>query len=180
MPGDPQGLKEATVLAVDPDDEYLLTLRTSDTVPKGSHVLRITKYQEEKEVKTLFGTWHAIERFKLEKCQIATEAEALIMQRNCLSGIVKDKLASVLDKAQSERFAPEDILNDKILPKTKHSKKSRQKRLKTKHSNKSKQKSAPLQSKSAASSSKSKCNKDVESSSDSDISSNSCASSPKI
>jgi hypothetical protein len=49
----------------------------------------------------------------LEKCQIATEAEALIMQSNCMSGIMKDKLASALDKA-SEGFAPEDILNDNI------------------------------------------------------------------
>jgi hypothetical protein len=61
----------------------------------------------------LFGTWHAIERFKLEKCQIATEAEALIMQSNCLSGIMKDKLASALDKAHPEGFDPEDILNEK-------------------------------------------------------------------
>jgi hypothetical protein len=65
----------------------------------------------------LFGTWRAIERFKLEKCQIATEAEALIMQSNHLSGIMKDKLASTLDIAQSKGFAPEDILNDKFLTK---------------------------------------------------------------
>jgi hypothetical protein len=74
----------------------------------------MTKYQEGKEVEKLFGTWRAIERFKLEKCQIATEAEALIMQSNCLLGIMKDKFASALDKAQLEGFVPEDILNDKI------------------------------------------------------------------
>ncbi len=42
--GHPQGLREATVLAVDPDDEYPLTLSTCDTVLKGSHVNHITKY----------------------------------------------------------------------------------------------------------------------------------------
>ncbi len=112
--GDPQRLREATVLTIDQDDEYPLTLHTCDIVPKGSKVCRITKYQEGTEVKTLFGTWYAIERFKLEKCPIATEAEALIMQSNCLSGITKDKLASALDKAQLEGFAPKDILNDII------------------------------------------------------------------
>jgi hypothetical protein len=91
--GDSQALREATVLAFDPDDEYPLTLSTYDIVPKGSKVRRIAQYQEGKEVKTLFGTWRAIERFKLEKCWIDTEAEALIMQINWLSGIMKDKLA---------------------------------------------------------------------------------------
>jgi hypothetical protein len=132
LSGDPQALGEATVLAIDPDDEYPLTLSTCDIVPKGSKVCRITKYQDGKEVKTLFDRWRAIERFKLEKCHIATEAEALIMQRNSLSGIMKDKLESVLDKAQSKGSATEDNLNDKNQPKTKHSKKSRQKRPKTK------------------------------------------------
>ncbi len=151
---------------------------TCDIVPKGSHVCRITKYQKGKEVKTLFGMWCAIERFKLEKCQIATEAEALIIQSNCLSGIMKDKLASALDRAKLEGFAPEDIFNDEIWPKIKYSKQSRQKRPKTKHSKKNRQKSVQVQSKSAASSSKLKSNNDVESSSDSDISSSSDASSP--
>ncbi len=35
------------------------------------------------------------------------------MQSNCLSGIMKDKLASALDKAHPEGFDPEDILNEK-------------------------------------------------------------------
>jgi hypothetical protein len=66
-------------------------------------------YQEGKKGKTLFGTWLATERFKLEKCQIATKAKALIMHSNCLSGIMKGYIASALDKAQSEGFAAEDI-----------------------------------------------------------------------
>jgi hypothetical protein len=114
VPGDPQALRKATVLAIDPDDEYPLTLSTCDIVPMGSKVCPITKYREGKEVKTLFGMWRAIEWFKLEKCQIATEAEALIMHRNHLSGIMKEKIASAFDKAQSEVFAPEDLLNDKF------------------------------------------------------------------
>ncbi len=73
------------------------------------------------------------------------------MQSNCLLGIMKDKLASGLDKAQVGGFAPEDILNEQFQPKTKHFKKSRQKRPKTKHYKKSRQKSALLQSKSVAS-----------------------------
>jgi hypothetical protein len=104
--GDPQALREATVLAIDPYDEYPLTLSTCDIVPKGSKVRRITKYQEGKEVTTLFGTWHAIERFKLGKCQIATKAEAFIMKSNCLSGIMKENIASASNKAQSDRFCP--------------------------------------------------------------------------
>jgi len=112
--GDPQASREATVLAIDPDDDYPLTLSTCDIVPKGSKVCRITNYREGKEVKTLFSTWCAIEKFELGKCQIATEAEALIMHSNCLSRIMKENIASALDKAQSKGLAPEDIFNDKF------------------------------------------------------------------
>ncbi len=82
----------------------------------------------------MFGAWRAIERFKLEIFHIATKAEALIMHSNCLSGIKKEKIATALDKTQSEGIAPEDILNDEFQPKTKSSKKSRQKRPNTKNS----------------------------------------------
>ncbi len=71
----------------------------------------------EREKRLLFGTWHAIEKFKLVKVQIATKAEALIIHSNCLSRmsrIIKENIASALDKAQSEGFAPEDIFNDKF------------------------------------------------------------------
>ncbi len=51
MYGDPQGLREANVLEIDPDDEYPLTLSTYDIVRKGSHFCRITKYGEGKKVK---------------------------------------------------------------------------------------------------------------------------------
>ncbi len=51
MYGDPQGLREATVLEIDPDDEYPLTLCTCDIVLKGSHFCRITKYRQGKKVK---------------------------------------------------------------------------------------------------------------------------------
>ena len=60
------------------------------------------------------GIWHSIERFKLKECQSATIAEAVILHSSCLSGIMKDKLASALGKAQLEGFVPEDILNDKF------------------------------------------------------------------
>ncbi len=67
-----------------------------------------------REKRLLFGTWCATEKFKLVKVQIATEAEALIIHSNCLSRIMKENIASALDKAQSEGFAPEDIFNDKF------------------------------------------------------------------
>jgi hypothetical protein len=66
--GDPLALREATVIAIDPDDEYPLTLSKFDIVPKVSKVCHITNYQKGKEIKTLLSTWPAIERFKLEKC----------------------------------------------------------------------------------------------------------------
>ncbi len=42
--GDPQASREATVLAIDSNDDYLLTLSTCDIVPNGSKVHHITKY----------------------------------------------------------------------------------------------------------------------------------------
>jgi hypothetical protein len=41
---DPQALREDTVLVINPDDDYPLTLSTCDIVPKSSKVCCITKY----------------------------------------------------------------------------------------------------------------------------------------
>ena len=100
------------VLAVDPDNEYPLTLRSPHCIPKTCKVSHSTKVKKGDELVNQPGMWHPIKWFKLIKFQITNVGNALITQTNCLSGIIQDNLASALGKARLEGFAPVEILND--------------------------------------------------------------------
>ncbi len=107
--GDPRGLRQATVLAIDPKNEIPLVLDNAECIPNDTNVKRI-KVKSGGELLDHPGIFRPIFRFKLVKAGRATAADALKMQSSRFGDIMRNNMKKLKSKAEAEGFAPMDML----------------------------------------------------------------------
>ena len=107
--GDPRGLREATVLAIDPKKENPLVLDNAEYIPNDINVKRI-KVISGGELVDHPGIFRPIFRFKLVKAGKATMADAVKMQSSRFGGIMRNNMKKLKSKAEAEGFAPMDLM----------------------------------------------------------------------
>jgi len=107
--GDPRGLRQATVLAVDPKEEMPLTLSNAEGIPNSTKVKRI-KVMLEGDLVDHPGIYRSIYRFKLVKKGSATAADAIAMEASRFGRIMHKNMSKLKEKAQADGFAPMDLL----------------------------------------------------------------------
>ncbi|KAL3803579.1 hypothetical protein ACHAW5_003360 [Stephanodiscus triporus] len=118
--GDPRGLRQATVLAVDPNDAMPLVLSNGEGLFSSTSVKRI-KVMSGNELVDHPGIFRAMDRFKLTKSGNATAADAISMEAARFGAIMKKNISRLKEKAEADGFAPMDLLVNikgvKIRPK---------------------------------------------------------------
>lgn len=107
--GDPRGLREATVLAIDPKKEYPLVLDNAEYIPNDTSVKRV-KVMSGGELVDHPGIFRPISRFKLVKAGRATIADAVKMQSSRFGGIMRNNMKKLKSKAEADGFAPMDLI----------------------------------------------------------------------
>ena len=107
--GDPRGLRQATVLAIDPKNEIPLVLDNVECIPDDTNVKRI-KIKSDGELVDHPGIFRPISRFKLVKAGRATMADAMKKQSSRFGDIMRNNMKKLKSKAQADGFAPMDLL----------------------------------------------------------------------
>jgi len=107
--GDPRGLRETTVLAIDPKKDNPLVLDNAEYVPNDTNVKRI-KVISGGELVDHPGIFRPIFRFKLVRAGRATMADAVRMQSSRFGGIMRNNMKKLKSKAEAEGFAPMDLM----------------------------------------------------------------------
>ena len=107
--GDARGLRQATVLAVDPNDVMPLVLSNGEGLPNGTKVKRI-KVMSGDELVDHPGIFRSMHRFKLTKRGSATAADAISMEAARFGAIMKKNISRLKEKAEVDGFAPMDLL----------------------------------------------------------------------
>ena len=107
--GDARGLRQATVLAVDPNDAMPLVLSNGEGLPNGTKVKRI-KVMSDNELVDHPGIFRSMHRFKLTKRGSATAADAISMEAARFGAIMKKNISRLKEKAEADGFAPMDLL----------------------------------------------------------------------
>jgi len=107
--GDPRGLRQATVLAIDPMADIPLVLDNAECIPNDTNVKRI-KVKSGGELLHHPGIFRPIFRFKLVKSGRATFADALTKQSLKFGGIMRNNMKKLKSKAEADGFAPMDLL----------------------------------------------------------------------
>lgn len=107
--GDPRGLRQATVLSIDPKNEFPLVLDNAECIPNDTNVKRI-KVKMDGELVDHPGIFRPIIRFKLSKAGKATIADAVAKQSSRFGNIVKKNIKKLKSKAEANGFAPMDLL----------------------------------------------------------------------
>ena len=107
--GDPRGLRQATVLSIDPKNEFPLVLDNAECIPNDTNVKRI-KVKMDGELVNHPGIFRPIIRFKLSKAGKATIADAVAKQSSRFGNIVKKNIKKLKSKAEANGFAPMDLL----------------------------------------------------------------------
>ena len=107
--GDARGLRQATVLAVDPNDVMPLVLSNGEGLPNGTKVKRI-KVMSGDELVDHPGIFRCIARFKLTKRGSATAADGISMEAARFGAIMTKNISRLKEKAEADGFAPMDLL----------------------------------------------------------------------
>lgn len=107
--GDPRGLRQATVLAVDPNHVMPLVLSNGEGLLSSTSVKRI-KVMSGNELVDHPGIFRAMDRFKLTKRGNATAADAISMEAARFGAIMKKNISRLKEKAEADGFAPMDLL----------------------------------------------------------------------
>lgn len=107
--GDPRGLREATVLAIDPKKENPLVLDNAEYIPNDTNVKRV-KVMSGGELVDHPGIFRPISRFKLVKAGKATMADAVRLQSSRFGGIMRNNMKKMQSKAEADGFAPMDLI----------------------------------------------------------------------
>ena len=107
--GDPRGLRQATVLSIDPKNEFPLVLDNAECIPNDTNVKRI-KVKMDGELVDHPGIFRPIIRFKLSKAGKATIADAVAKQSSRFGNIMKKNIKKLKSKAEADGFAPMDLL----------------------------------------------------------------------
>ena len=106
--GDPRGLRQATVLAIDPKNEIPLVLDNAECIPNDTNVKRI-KVELGGELVGHPGIFRPISRFKLSRTGRATIVDALAKQTTRIGGIMRKNMKRLKAKAEADGFAPMDL-----------------------------------------------------------------------
>ena len=110
--GDPQGLRETTVLSVGHASKYFpLVLCNGKGLPSTDKVKRIKVFQHnDNELVDHPGIFRSIDQFKLKKRGSATAADAIYMQVNCLEGITKKHITNGMENAKMDGCGLGDLM----------------------------------------------------------------------
>jgi hypothetical protein len=111
--GDPRGLHETSVLAVDPNDKFPLVLSNGDGLPSTTQVKCIKVYRNNIPIEHC-GLFCEVGRFILKKRGIATAADGASMQARTFDVIMKKHIIKGMEKANADGFAPVDMLINKF------------------------------------------------------------------
>jgi hypothetical protein len=107
--GDKRGLRQATVLAVDPKDTMPLVLSNGEGLPNTTKVKRI-KVMSGDELVDHPGIFREMNRFHLIKRGNATAADAIAMEAARFGAIMTKNINKLQEQASAEGFAPMDLL----------------------------------------------------------------------
>ncbi len=110
---DPSGLRDTSVLAVDPNDNFPLVLSNAEGLPSTTMVKHIKVIQRNRLVDHR-GIFRAIDPFQLKKRGSATDADGVYMQAYYFEGIMKEHIIKGMGKAKADGFAPGDKLINKF------------------------------------------------------------------
>mmetsp|Transcript_24935 Transcript_24935/g.60029 ORF Transcript_24935/g.60029 Transcript_24935/m.60029 type:complete len:991 (-) Transcript_24935:48-3020(-) len=107
--GDARGLRQATVLSVDPNQEMPLVLNNGEVLPNTTTVKRI-KVMSEGELVDHPGIFRSMHMFRLVKRGTATAADGIAMETARFGKIMQKNIAKMKEKAEADGFAPMDLL----------------------------------------------------------------------
>ena len=108
--GDPRGLRQSTVLAVDPkDDSSPLVLDNGEGLPTNTKVKRI-KVKSGDDLLEHPGIFRPIYKFRLVKGGTATAADAIAHETARFGKIMKKNISKLKEKAEADGFAPMDMI----------------------------------------------------------------------
>jgi hypothetical protein len=99
--GDPRGLRDTSVLAVDPNDNFPLVLSNAEDFPSTTTVKRIKVIRHNRLVDHR-GIFQAIDWFQLKKRASATDTDGVYMQADCFEGIMKKHIIKGMGKAKAD------------------------------------------------------------------------------
>ncbi len=111
--GNPRGLQETTILAVNPNGNNPLGLSNGDGIPNTTHVKRIKVFCNNILMEHS-GIFCEIRRYVLKKAGTATAADGVYMNGRKFDVIMKKHLKNAMLKSNCKGFAPADILIDKF------------------------------------------------------------------
>ena len=112
--GNPQGLREATVLSVNPKDSMPLVLSNAEGIPRSCSLKRIKIMQDNVLVDHSNGLFRSMDKFKLRKSGTARLSDVIVQEGNRMSGILRKHIKSGLEKCKADGFALEDIVITKL------------------------------------------------------------------
>ena len=108
--GDARGLRQATVLSTDPNDDMPLVLSNGEGLPTNTKVKRI-KVNEGGDLLDHSGIFRPIYRFKLSKRGTATAADGVAHEAARFTKIMQKNMSKLKEKAEADGFAPMDMIN---------------------------------------------------------------------
>jgi len=111
--GDPRGLRETSVLSVDPNNYFPLVISNGEGLPSTCKVKRIKVIQHNRLVDHL-GLFRSIDSFQLKKRGSATVADGVYMQARYFDDVMKRHTTHAMGKARADGFAPGDMLINKF------------------------------------------------------------------
>ncbi len=111
--GDPRGLCETSVLAVDPNDNFPLVPSNGDRLPSTTQVKHIKVYQNNilMDHCSLFSEMGQI---IFKKRGSATAADGVSMQASTVDVTLKKHIIKGMEKTKADGFAPGDMLINKF------------------------------------------------------------------
>ena len=111
--GDPRGLRETSVLSVDPNNYFPLVLSNGEGLPSTCKVKRVKVIQHNRLVDNLGLFWSMVS-FQLKKRGSATAADGVYLQTGYFDDVMKRHITNAMGKARAAGFAPGDMLINKI------------------------------------------------------------------
>jgi hypothetical protein len=111
--GDLRGLRETSVLSVDPNNNFPLVLSNGEGLLSTTLIKRIKVVRQNRLVDHR-GIFREIIWFQLKKRGSATAADGVNMQAGCFEGITKKHIIKGMEKAKADGFAPADMLINKF------------------------------------------------------------------
>ena len=108
--GDARGLRQATVLAVDPKNEMPLVLSNGENIPNNTKLKRIKIMLETGDLVDHPGIFRPMHRFRLTKQGSATAADGIVIEASRFGRIMHKHISKLKEKAVADGFAPMDVI----------------------------------------------------------------------